>query len=142
MVIKYFDYKDWVKKDYNYASLLNIFYNHFSKKQLEIILEKETDTKLISKRQIQKFFNVRSDLSWVKWPKHTRNILNKNNKYHAQSIGLRGQYSAVKLVLEEDVFKKKVNKPIIDKMLTILIFKETLQAHKSKKIRKIIYLSS
>ena len=142
MVIKYFNYKDWAEEDYNYASLLNIFYIHFSKEQLEIIIEKETNTKLISKRQIQKFFNVRGNLSWFKWPKHTRDILNKNNKYHAQSIGLRGQHSAVKLVLEEYVFKKKVNKPLIDKMLIILIFSETLQAHKSKKIRKIIYLSS
>ena len=50
MVIKYFNYKDWVEKEYNYASLLNIFYNHFTKEQLEIIIEKETDTNLISKK--------------------------------------------------------------------------------------------
>jgi hypothetical protein len=143
MVIKYFDYKDWVKKEYNYASLLNLFYNHFSKEQLKSILEKEMDTKLLTKKQIQKFFDVRRDLSWVKWGKHIPiNELNIHNKYHAQSIGLRGQYSAVKLVLEEDIFRKKVGKPTVDKMLTIHIFRETLQAHKSKRIRKIIYLSS
>ena len=136
MVIKYFNYKDWVEKEYNYASLLNIFYNHFTKEQLEIILEKEMDTKLITKKQIQKFFDVRGNLSWIK-------LIPKSRwRIHAQAIGLRGQYSAVKLVLEKDIFKKKVYKPLIDKMLTILIFKETLQAHKSKKIRKIIYLSS
>ena len=62
-------------------------------------------------------------------------------KYHAQIIGLKGQYSTVKLIVEK-VLRKKINKSLNDKMLTLLVLNETLQAYKSKRIRKIIYLSS
>ena len=62
-------------------------------------------------------------------------------RYHAQEIRLKGQYSAVKLLVAK-VLRKKINKPLNDKMLTLLVLNETLQAHKSKRIRKIIYLSS
>ena len=53
MVIKYFDYKEWVKADYNYASLLNAMYKTFSKEELESFLEKEMDTKLTTNKQTQ-----------------------------------------------------------------------------------------
>ena len=133
MVIKYFDYKDWVKEDYNYASLLHTMYKTFAKEELESFIENEMDTKLITKKQIQKCLDKRGGLSWFKIPYLKR--------YHAQDIGLKGQYSAVKLIVEK-VLRKKINKSLNDKMLTLLVLNETLQAHKSKRVRKIIYLSS
>ena len=133
MVIKYFDYKDWVKAEYNYASLLNAMYKTFSKEELESCLEKEMSTKLITKKQIEKCFDKRGGLSWMKIKTPSSQI------YHARSIRLKGQYSAIKLVVEK-VLKKKINKSLNDKMLTLLVLKETLQTHKSKRIRKIIYL--
>lgn len=129
MAIKYFDYKEWVKADYNYASLLNAMHKTFSKEELESFLVKEMDTKLLTKKQIQKCLDTRGDLSWIKIAYY--------KKYHAQTIGLKGQYNAVKLVVEK-VLRKKIKKTINDKMLTILVLKETLKAYKSKKVRKII----
>ena len=124
MVIKYFDYKEWVKADYNYASLLNAMYKTFSKEELESFLEKEMDTKLTTNKQIEKCFTKRGNLSWMKIKTSSSQI------YHARSIRLKGQYSAIKLVVEK-VLKKKINKFLNDKMLTLLVLKETLQAHKS-----------
>ena len=135
MPIKYFDYDEWVKADLNYAALLNSMYKTFSKKELESFLEKEMNTKLITKKQIEKCFTKRGQLSWAKIKTPSSQV------YHARSIGLKGQYSAIKIVVE-DVLRKKINKSLNDKMLTLLVLRETLQAHKSKKIRKIIYLSS
>ena len=129
MVIKYFDYKEWVQSECNYASLLNAMHKTFSKEELESFLEKETNTKFLTKKQIEKLFTKRGNLSWIKIVYFKR--------YHAQSIGIRGQYSAVKLLAEE-VLKSKVRKPIVDKIFVLLVLKETLQAHKSKRIRKII----
>lgn len=141
MAIKYFDFEKAKKEEYNYASVLHGFYIMYTKAQLKSFLEKELDNKLLTKRQINQFFKIRGDLSWTKWGKHFyRNELNKHNEYHAQSIGMRGQLSAVKLILEENIFKKKVSKPTIDKMFTILCLTEVLRAYKSKKIRRIIYL--
>ena len=143
MAIKYFDFEKAKKEEYNYASVLQCFYIMYTKEQLKSFLVKEMDNKLLTKRQINKFFKLRGNLSWLKWRKHHyRNELNKHNEYHAQSIGIRGQLSAVKLVLEEHVFKKKVSKTTVDKMFTILCLTEVLQAYRSKKIRKIIYLEN
>ena len=141
MTIKYFDFEKAKKEEYNYASVLHGFYIMYTKEQIKFFLAKEMDNNLLNKRQINKFLKLRGDLSWIKWGKHfPRNVLNKHNKYHAQSIGIRGQLSAVKLLLEESVFKKKVTKPTVDKMFTILCLTEVLQAYRSKKIRRIIYL--